>query len=121
MFSEKDLSVWLAEIAICLFGLIGGWIKALLEAFYMVLSNERKNFFVLRIWSPLWDGTGLNAFPIPRHILLDIKATPIPQLANIDDRLAWISSPNGDFDPKDAYHIACSRMGNMDNGQFRGA
>ncbi|KAK7840309.1 hypothetical protein CFP56_016815, partial [Quercus suber] len=53
-----------------------------------------------------WDWSKCS-FPIPRHILMDIKAAPIPRLANIEDRMAWISSPNGDFDSKDALNV-CS-------------
>lgn len=61
------------------------------------------------------------SFPILGNILMDIKTTPILLLANVNDRLAWISSPNGDFDSKDAYNIACSIAGKLDNGQFKKA
>ena len=37
---------------------------------------------------------------------MEIKATPTPLYANNMDRIAWVSSPSGDFNLKEAYRLA---------------
>ena len=41
---------------------------------------------------------------LPRTYQL-IKAIPIRSVSTTDDSIIWESSPSGDFDPKNAYHL----------------
>ena len=47
------------------------------------------------------------SFSLPNHLSQKIKATPILITATSVDRIAWASSPSGDFDLKEAYKLAC--------------
>ena len=47
------------------------------------------------------------SFSLPNHLNQKIKATPILITATSVDRIAWASSPSGDFDLKEAYKLAC--------------
>ena len=51
----------------------------------------------------------------PPSILLMIKATPTKKVPIDKDKLSWISSANGSFDPKNAYKLA-----NLDSENFPG-
>ncbi|XP_075650954.1 uncharacterized protein LOC142621553 [Castanea sativa] len=53
-----------------------------------------------------WDW-GRLSFVFPAAFHQKIKATPIPIVAGGVDRLSWSSSPNGDFELKEAYRLAC--------------
>lgn len=53
-----------------------------------------------------WDW-GRLSFVIPTAFRQKIKATPIPIVVGGADRLSWASSPNGDFELKEAYRLAC--------------
>ena len=39
-------------------------------------------------------------------LAIEIKATLTPLYANNMDRIAWVSSPSGDFNLKEAYRLA---------------
>ena len=53
-----------------------------------------------------WNLGGVS-FSLPNHLSQKIKATPLPITAASVDRIAWASSPNGEFDLKEAYKLAC--------------
>ncbi|KAK7825025.1 putative ribonuclease h protein [Quercus suber] len=59
------------------------------------------------------------SFIFPTVLSKSIKATPIRTASASDDRLSWIASPRGEFDPKSAYLIACGA--NASDGCFQGA
>ena len=46
-------------------------------------------------------------FSLPNHLSQKIKATPIQITAASADQIAWASFPNGHFDRKEAYKLAC--------------
>ena len=53
-----------------------------------------------------WDW-GRLSFVFPSAFRQKIKATSIPIVTGGADRLSWSSSPNGDFELKEAYRLAC--------------
>lgn len=52
-----------------------------------------------------WKWEGLS-FELPTSILLEMKATPLPFSNQGKDWISWYSSLNGEFKPKEAYHLA---------------
>lgn len=46
------------------------------------------------------------SFDIPKLLAMEIKANPTPLYANNIDRIAWVSSPSGDFNLREAYRLA---------------
>ena len=53
-----------------------------------------------------WNLGGLS-FTLLDHLSQKIKATPFPLAAASVDYIAWASSPNGKFNLKEAYKLAC--------------
>ena len=53
-----------------------------------------------------WDLARLS-FTFPSALVQKIKATPFPLVATSVDRISWTFSPNGDFELKEAYRLAC--------------
>lgn len=49
---------------------------------------------------------GNLSFAFPKPLALEMKATPLPFSNHGEDRLSWHSSPNGDFNLKEAYRLA---------------
>lgn len=56
----------------------------------------------------IWDWL---SFIIPATFLQKIKATPTPIVVVDVDQMSWSSSPNGDFELKEAYRLACLKEG----------
>lgn len=48
------------------------------------------------------------SFTFPHSLRQRIKATPIPMSAASVDHISWCSSPNEEFDIKEAYKLACA-------------
>lgn len=48
------------------------------------------------------------SFVFSNSLSQNIKETPIPMAATGVDRISWCSSPNGEFDLKGAYNLACA-------------
>lgn len=46
------------------------------------------------------------SFPLPKSLMLEIKATPISFVSSSANRITWFSSPSGDFELKEAYKLA---------------
>jgi len=53
-----------------------------------------------------WNLGGVS-ISLPNHLSQKIKATPFSITAAGVDRIAWASSPNGEFNLKEAYKLAC--------------
>lgn len=51
-----------------------------------------------------WNWKSLS-FAFPKQLALEMKATPLPFSNQGVDRLSWISSPNGDYNLKEAYRL----------------
>ncbi|KAL0001918.1 hypothetical protein SO802_015699 [Lithocarpus litseifolius] len=66
-----------------------------------------------------WSLGGLS-FAFPPTIWQKIKATPFPLAANSMDHIIWASSPNGNFELKEAYKLACLDNDNYPYGSFTG-
>lgn len=66
-----------------------------------------------------WNWEGLS-FEIPSCIQLEMKATPCPFSNQGGDRLSWFSSPNGEFNLKEAYRLANWEDSNEVGRRFRG-
>lgn len=56
-----------------------------------------------------WDWS-LAQMAFLEEVNRDIKATPIPLAARLEDRLVWKYSSKGDFDLKSAYMLATDSM-----------
>ena len=48
---------------------------------------------------------------LPSEIINELKATPTPKFAQVEDRLAWKYSPRGGFDLKSAYLLSIDSRG----------
>lgn len=51
---------------------------------------------------------GNISFSFPYSLRQRIKAIPLPMAATAVDHISWRSSPNGEFDLKEAYNLACA-------------
>ena len=63
---------------------------------------------------------GCLSFVLPLSLGQKIKATPIPMLATGVDKISWSSSPNGEFEFKEAYKLACTMHNNPHCDHFMG-
>lgn len=79
--------------------------------------NLQKNCLYRTAHTPSLGGL---SFALPPTICQKIKATPFPLAANSMDRITWASSPNGDFELKEAYKLACMDNDNYPYGYFTG-
>ena len=66
----------------------------------------------------VWQG---YSFSFPERLLSEIKATPITFSAMHFDRITWSSSPNRNFDMKEAYKLAILEFDKMYKGNFDGS
>nr|POE61120.1 putative ribonuclease h protein [Quercus suber] len=64
-----------------------------------------------------WDLTNLS-FVFPNCILNAVRAIPLRRFAEREDHRSWISSLNGEFDPKNAYLLAIDD--NLETSDFHG-
>ena len=48
---------------------------------------------------------------LPYEIIDELKATPIPLITRVEDKLAWKFSPKGGFDLKSAYLLTIDSRG----------
>ena len=65
-----------------------------------------KDIIQLRFWN-----LGGLYFVLPSTLSQKIKVTHFPLAATSVDHISWASSPNGDFDLKEAYNLACMANG----------
>lgn len=63
---------------------------------------------------------GCLSFVLPLSLGQKIKATPIPMSATGVDKISWSSSPNGEFELKEAYKLACTTHYNPHCDHFMG-
>ncbi|KAL0001242.1 hypothetical protein SO802_015023 [Lithocarpus litseifolius] len=95
--SNNGLSLWLDKwldtgtLKSCIFGLLNRGEED-------IKLKDVAGFFG-------WNWEGLS-FVLPKLVLLEMKATPMPYSSQREDRLSWGPSPSGDFKLKDAYCIA---------------
>ncbi|KAL4627044.1 hypothetical protein ACB092_05G139400 [Castanea dentata] len=94
-----------------------GTLKSLIEG----PLKRREDLLLLRdlVGFNGWNWHALS-FPIPKHLALEIKATPLPFSSSCEDRISWIFSTNGDFDLKEAYKIACMEKAVSNHTPFQG-
>lgn len=70
------------------------------------LSQEDLNMKIRDIFKDnMWDWSCLD-FDLPQNVKLIIQATPLALATVGKDRLAWLESPQGNFDLKSAYKMA---------------
>ena len=70
------------------------------------LNKDDDRLLIMDVAKPhgwCWE---IFSFVIPKMLAMKIKATLTPLYANNMDRIAWVSSPSGDFNLKKAYRLA---------------
>ena len=94
-----------------------GWSEALLQALFREMTIL--SFLEMLHDINFWNLGGLS-FVFPTSLSQKIKATPIPMVASGVDRISRASSPNGEFDLKEAYNLACETHDTLQGESFKG-